>query len=137
MKYEYLEDVATADIAFKAQGETLEELFENCALATAETMADIKAIEEKHVEQLVLEEEDTEQLLYDFLAEIVYLKDAERLFFFKFKVELDGNKLTAKMFGDHVNKEMILNNDVKAVTMHKFKVWKEKNKYYATIILDI
>ena len=36
MNYEYLEDIATADIAFKARGKTLEELFASSARAEAE-----------------------------------------------------------------------------------------------------
>ena len=88
MKFEYLEDVAIADIAFKAQGKDMNELFENAALATAETMMDTKSIKQKLVKEISLNEEDIEQLLFSFLSEIIYLKDAELHYFLKF--DFDG-----------------------------------------------
>jgi SHS2 domain-containing protein len=135
-KFEYLEDVATADIAFRAQGESLNELFETAALATADTIMDIKTVKQKVVKEAALEEEDRESLLFQFLSEIVYLKDAENLFFSKFEVNIKGNKLKAKMYGDKLNDKMTFKNDVKAITMHLLKIEK-KEKYYATVVLDI
>jgi len=136
MKFEYLEDVATADVAFKAEGKDLNELFENAAFATAETMVDTKTVKQNVVREISVEESDIEHLLFSFLAEIVYLKDAELLFFSKFKVDIKGKKLTAKMYGNKLNNKMVFKNDVKAVTMHMLKIEK-KDKYYATIVLDI
>ncbi|MBU1201957.1 MAG: archease [Nanoarchaeota archaeon] len=137
MKFEYLEDVATADIAFRARGKNLNELFENCALATTDTMVDTKTVKPKVTKTITLEHNDLEQLLFLFLSEITYFKDAELLFFSKFKVNIDGNKLKAKMYGEKFNNKVIFRNDVKAITMHMLKVEKKKENYYATVVLDI
>ena len=40
MSYEYLEDMATADVAFRASGATLEELFQSAAKATTNVMVE-------------------------------------------------------------------------------------------------
>ncbi|MBC8500188.1 MAG: archease [DPANN group archaeon] len=136
MKYKYLDDVAIADIAFRAEGKNLNELFETAALATEDTMIDTKTIKHTLVKEIEVEEEDIEHLLFKFLSELVYLKDAELLFFSKFEVNINGNKLKAKLFGDKLNDDMIFKNDIKAITMHMLKVEK-KEKYYATIVLDI
>ncbi|MGA1796796.1 MAG: archease [bacterium] len=40
MPFRFLEDIATADIAFEAWGETMEELFSACAEAVIGIMAD-------------------------------------------------------------------------------------------------
>ena len=137
MKFEYLEDVATADIAFRAQAKNLNELFEICALATSDTMVDVKTIKQKIKKNLNLESDDLEQLLVLFLSELVYLKDAELLFFSKFEVKLKGNTLKAKILGDKYSDKMKFKNDVKAITMHLLKIEKKKETYFATVVLDI
>lgn len=136
MRFEYLEDVATADIAFRAEGKTLGELFENCAFAVAETIANTETINPTTTKKLSLEAMDQEQLLFIFLSELTYFKDAELLFFSKFEVKVKGNKLTAKIYGEKINKNIEMRNDVKAITMHMLKIEK-KEKYYATVVIDI
>lgn len=136
MKFEYLENVAIADIAFKAEGKNLNELFETCAFAVAETIADTKTIKPKIVKKISLESVDIEQLLFIFLSEITYFKDAELLFFSKFEVKIKDKKLTAKMYGEKINSTIERRNDVKAITMHMLKIEK-KGKYYATVVVDV
>ena len=77
--------------------------------------------------------------MYEFLEEIVYLKDTESLIFKKCNVKITENhKIKAKFMGDKINQEkQELNTDVKAVTMHMFSLKKEKEGYKATIVLDI
>ena len=84
-----------------------------------------------------LESDDLEQLLVLFLSELVYLKDAELLFFSKFEVKLKGNTLKAKILGDKYSDKMKFKNDVKAITMHLLKIEKKKETYFATVVLDI
>ncbi|MBU0471142.1 MAG: archease [Nanoarchaeota archaeon] len=136
VRYEYLEDVATADIAFKAQGDNMNELFENAAFALSETMVETENLKEVIVKNINLEETDLEQLLFLFLSEIVYLKDVDLLFFSRFEVKIDGCKLAAKIYGEKLNGNMNLKTDIKAITMHMLKIFK-KDKYYATVVLDV
>ena len=136
IKFKYLENVATADIAFIAEGNSLEEMFENAALATTQAMVEpdkVKQIVEKTVE---LESDDEEQLLFDFLSEIVFFKDSENLMFSGFKVTLQDNKLFAKMSGEEFHDEMGYKVDVKAITMHLLKIEKD-DTFRCTIVLDI
>ena len=44
MPYRFLEDIATGDAAFEAEGRTLEELFVEAAVTTFEVMVDTKAV---------------------------------------------------------------------------------------------
>ncbi len=137
MKYELLEDVATADIAFRAFGKTLNALFENCAIATTDSMVDISEVKAKIVKEIELSDGGKEDLLFSFLSEIVYLKDAENLFFSKFEVNVKDKQLKAKMCGEKFNDRITFRNDVKAVTMHMLKINKLKEGYDATVVLDI
>lgn len=140
-KYKFLEDVAIADIAYEAYGRDLNELFENAALAIFELSANIKTIDTKKNLVIKLENEKTETLLYDFLSEILFLKDSKYMVFKKAKVSIDHKKkyqLNAVLEGDTINPEkQQLENDIKAVTMHMFELKKEKNGYKATVVVDI
>src|SRR5690242_21910292 len=80
MPYQYLENVGTADIAFKAWGRNLPELFTAAADATMNVMIDnLDAIEPLETRQIKLSNESIEMLLFDFLQELIYFKDAKRL----------------------------------------------------------
>lgn len=138
MKFKFLEKVATADIAFESYGKTLEELFENTALAFAETSADLKTVEAKTKKLIELENNDPEQLLFDFIGELIYLKDADYFIFKKFNIKLKDNKLVAECYGEKINqKKHNLRNDVKAITYHMYKITKNKTGYKAMIVLDV
>ena len=80
MPYRYLEDVGTADIAFEATGRDLLELFATAADATMNVMIDnLHAIEPRETRQIELSNDNIEMLLFDFLQELIYFKDAKRL----------------------------------------------------------
>ena len=138
MKYKFLDH--TADVMFESYGNSLNKLFENSALATEETMVDIKQIKQKIKKEINLENENLENLLYDFLSELVYFKDAELLLFSKIKVNIkkdNSYKLKAVLLGEKLTKEHLQKVDVKAVTFHKFEIKRLDNKYIARVILDI
>ncbi|MEK6937168.1 MAG: archease [Nanoarchaeota archaeon] len=139
MKYRFLDH--TADIMFEAYGSSLNKLFENSALATEETMVNLKQIKPKIKKEVNLESKNIENLLFDFLAELIYFKDAELLLFSKIKVNIKKQKgiykLKAILQGEKLTNKHEQKVDVKAVTMHKFEIKKVKDNYNATVILDI
>ena len=132
-KYKFLEDVAIADIAYEAYGRDLNELFESAALAIFELSADLKSIDPIQKIEFGLGSDTIEHLLYDFLSEILFLKDSKYMVFKKAKVSISGEKqlkLKAILEGDTINpQKQRLENDIKAVTMHMFQVKKEKRGY--------
>lgn len=140
-KYKFLEDVAIADIAYEAYGKDLNELFENAAMAIFELSANLKTVEAREKIEFELENEKIENLLYDFLSEILFFKDSKYMVFRNVKVTIKQNKkyqLKAVLKGDTINpKKQQLENDIKAVTMHMFEVKKEKNKWKAVVVVDI
>lgn len=143
-KIKFLEDVAISDIAFEARGKDLSELFSACADAVFQTMADIKTINPVEKRKITIYNEKIDGLLYDFLSEIVYLKDRDGLVFRESVISVEPNKhcfyLIAEIFGEKINpKKQTLRADVKAVTMHMFTVTKlAKNKgYKAIVVLDV
>ncbi len=132
----------TSDVLFEAYGKTLNELFTNCALALEETQVDLKDIKEKQKQTIKLKNRSIEMLLFDFLQELIYVKDAKKLVFSRFNVKVKqvGNEATiiAECSGEKLDmKKHELKVDVKAMTLHQFYVKKLKDNWIARIILDI
>lgn len=141
MPYRYLENIATADAAFEVVGQTLEELFRDAAIVTFEVMVDLKSVEPVITRKIELNNEAVDNLFFDWLSELVYLKDAEALLFSKFDISIKKNdfyKLKATASGETINQEKhTLRSDVKAVTYHMFEVKKTGENWTARVILDI
>lgn len=139
MSYRFLENISLADVAFEAKGKTLGGLFSSCAEATAATMVkDVSSVKPKIAKKLDLKAENAEKLLYAFLEELVFLKDAELLIFSKFRLKVTETSVLGEIMGEKIDMEkheMLV--DVKAVTMHMFEVKKEKNIWKARVVLDV
>jgi len=137
----FLPDIAVADVAFEAWGKDLNTLFSAAAEATLEVMANPSTIKPIITKTISLSAATIENLLYDFLSEIIFLKDTEGMVFCKVSVTITRSStytLQATLAGDVVNPEtQELGNDVKAVTLHMFKIKKLKSGYTARVVLDI
>ncbi|HLC63290.1 MAG TPA: archease [Candidatus Nanoarchaeia archaeon] len=136
MKYKILDH--TADVMFECYGKNLNELFENSAIATTDVMVSRRSVGKNIKKEIKFENKRIDSLLFDFLEEIIYLKDAEELLFKEFKIAIKDGKLKAVCLGEKIDREKHkLKLDVKAVTLHKFEVKQVKNKWKAVFILDI
>jgi SHS2 domain-containing protein len=143
MPYTYLEDVGTADIAFEATGRDLPELFAAAADATINVMIDnIDAIEPREARQIELSSDKIDMLLFDFLQELIYFKDARRLLLRARETQIDQRGeayfLKAKVAGEQLDDTRHLQRaDVKAVTLHGFSVEEQDSGWKAKVLLDI
>jgi SHS2 domain-containing protein len=143
MSYEFLEDVAIADIAFRAWGKDLEELFKVAGDATINVMIeDLDSIELKETRTFSLENDELDMLLFNFLQELVYYKDSEQLLLRAQQVEIsekDGlHQLNAVTTGEAIDRDRHEQRvDVKAVTLHRFQLEKTDDGWTAMVILDI
>jgi SHS2 domain-containing protein len=143
MPYHYLEEIGTADIAFEATGRDLPELFSASAAATMNVMIDnLDAIEPRETRHIELSNDEIDMLLFDFLQELIYLKDAERLLLRVREVQIDKKNKTyvlrAEVAGEHLDDARHHQRaDVKAVTLHNFSVEKKNDGWKARVILDI
>ncbi|NLI80208.1 MAG: archease [Deltaproteobacteria bacterium] len=143
MPYAYLDDVATADVAFLAWGETLEELFIAAADATMNAMVtDLESISPSLTQGIVLESEALDLLLFDLLQEIIFLKDAEGLLLRVSRIEFmrteNAFRLVATARGEEIDPgkhEFVV--DVKAVTLYRYRLEETPRGWEATVILDV
>jgi len=142
MPYKYLEDVSLADIAFQASGETIEEMFVSAAEALFRVMVKLEDVRQKVKKEVRLEGDKHDTLLYDFLSELLFIKDTETVVFSKFQISIkkEGKKLLLKatMSGEKVDpKRMEMGDDVKAITMHEFFVKQIGKKWVSQVTVDI
>jgi len=140
MPFRFLPDIALADIAFEAESDSVNGLFESSALALSDIMVDPESLRLDTTRKAQLSSEDLDTLLYDFLTDIIIIKDVDSLLFREFEVVVadDQKSLEATMKGELINRERhLLRNDVKAVTMHMFGVKREGERLKATVVLDI
>jgi len=140
-RFEFLEHTADAYIA--AYGESLEEAFENAALATFEVMTDLKKIKPKVEETVELEAHDESALLYSWLEEFLIRFETTGNLYSRFKVlnieeTPSGLKLKAKAWGEPYNPERHPSKvGIKAVTYHRMEIVKKPKAVTVKFILDI
>jgi SHS2 domain-containing protein len=166
MHFEYLDDLTAADVAFRAEGESLEAVFEAAWEATlgvmivlpedsesssppassggcGETRAPRSQAPRPRVRRRIrLSAPEPELLLHDLLEELVYRKDAEGLLLrlSSCRVWQDGGlwRLEAVAAGEKIDPtHHRLGIDVKAVTWHRFNLVREQGLWRATVILDV
>jgi len=143
MPYHYLEEIGTADIAFEATGRDLPELFMAAADATMNVMIDnLDAIDPRETRYIELVNDKLDMLLFDFLQELIYFKDAEQLLLRVRDVRIeqrDGKHfLKTEAAGEPLDSARHHQRaDVKAVTLHDFSVEKQNEGWKARVLLDI
>ena len=143
MSYHFLEEIGTADIAFEATGRDLPELFSAAADATMNVMIDnLDAIEPRETRHIELSNDKIDMLLFDFLQELIYFKDAERLLLRVRHAQIEHRDekyfLKAKAAGELLDVARHHQRaDVKAVTLHDFSVEKDDDGWRARVLLDI
>ena len=147
MPFHLKENIIMGDLAFEANATTLSGLFKACAQAVAESSASPKTIAARINKKIQLKNTDIEKLLFDFLDELIYVKDTKGMVYRKVDVSVTQNKktkmwqATSTVHGDTIDrsgkKKQDLLHDLKAVTLHRFSVKKEKNGWKAFVVIDL
>lgn len=140
-KFEFLEH--TADVYIRAYGKTMEEAYENAALAMFEVVTDTEKVDQVRAETVEVEAEDQYALLYDWLEALLVKSETENMLYSKFQItnwkETDENfKIKAKISGEKFDVQKHAQKvAVKAVTYHRMVIIKEKDHVLLEFILDI
>ena len=134
-KFKFLDH--TADIKFQAYGKTLEETYENSALALFNSIYDKKVKQTKKI-KFNVKGRDMENLMYNFLEEFVFLFDAKHFLPSKVKVKIDKTrkKNEAEVYGDS-SEDYDIQMQIKAVTYNDMFIKKQGNKWISQVVLDI
>jgi len=144
MPYRYIEDIAIADVAFEAWGNTLEEMLVSASDATLNIMVrDLDAVRNREYRYLRIAESPADMLLFLLLQELIYYKDAEQLLLRVMTIRVDpGENDTwtayAEFAGEAIDSQCHdLVVDVKAITLHRFEVGQDAAGWTAHVIVDV
>ena len=143
MSYRYRDDLSMADVAFEAEGTSLEELFTSAWDATLRVMIENpSALHSNSRKSISIEDRSVDLLLVNFLQELIYYKDAEALLLRLEHCRIEGGteaaKLEAVASGEQIDvKRHRLGTDVKAVTFHRFSLKQEGELWRTTVVLDV
>ena len=131
----------TADIGVRVTAASLEELFAEAGRAVlALVIENPDAIELRHRVTIEIESEDLEALFVDWLRELIYRIDAERLLLREFSIQLrDGpRRLRAECRGEEADwTRHRPEHELKAITYHQLRVAQTATGWEASVIFDI
>ena len=140
--FRFLEEIALADIAFDAEGGSIEEVFRGATQALLESMATPSTVAETWERTIERSDVDPSALLFDWLSEVVYWKDAAGVVFREAPLTLtqenDAWLLRARLIGAPVEQEtQELHADVKGVTKHLYELKQTSDRWQARVVLDV
>ena len=140
--FHFLDDVALADLAFDAEGDSIEELFDAATNAVMEAMADPKTVGATWERRIEHVDGDLAGLLFDWLSDLVYWKDAAGVVFSRAVIALTQEesqwKLVATLIGEPVNRAtQELRNDVRGVTKYLYRLHQEQGRWNVRVVLDV
>ncbi len=121
----------TADERVIAYGSTLEEAFENAALALFEVMTDTTTIDAVTHDSFQIEGFDEQALLYSWLETFIVEFDINLMLYSKFHVNIskkgDQYLLIGQAWGETFQPEKHpTRSEVKAITYHEMEIIKNK-----------
>jgi protein archease len=129
----------TADVGVRVYGRTLSELFANAGLGLMALAIEPQTFEEKEQLSLSVTGSDTEQLLVNWLSEILYYMDTAGWAFTRFAVtQCSPTGISAEGWGER--REAARRTRavaVKAITYHQLAVRETSGGFEATVYFDI
>jgi len=124
----------TADRAIRAHGSTVAELFAHAALGMFSLMTDPEEVAPEKEYLIELEALDLETLLVNWLNELLFLRETEKVLFKEFDIlELTSTRLLARARGSLGQPTKAV---VKAATFHHLAIESHPDGYEATVVFD-
>jgi len=135
--YEFINH--TADLGIRVRGDSLKQLFERAGWAMFDILVELKGVKLKETVEIEIEGEQIDELLADWLRELLYKFNGEGYLFKEFEVKkLDKEGLKAKVKGEKLDlSHHQLKTEIKAVTYHGLEVKKKKDSWETQVIFDV
>ena len=124
-----------SDVGLIAYGRDRQEIFENAALGLFSLMADLQTVEVKQVLDVKIAAGDLDELLVNWLNELIFIAETKKLLCKQFKI----TRLTEKELEARVGGEMIaagrhtLYQGIKAATYNQLQIGANQAK----IVFDV
>lgn len=129
----------TADLGLRVQAADLEGLFAEAGRGLASMMvANLDEVQPVQERELTLTGEERDYLLFDWLTELLYIFDTERLLLVDFTLQIGNSGLHSVCRGETLDPgRHLLDHEVKAITYHGLKVEQTDAGWQAELIVDI
>ena len=120
-----------------AYGKSLAEAFASAAYGLFSLIVEPNKVKEKESRKVTVQAQDAEGLLFNWINELIYIFEVERLLFKSFDItEFTGQSLEATCWGEKYDPSRHqLKTGVKSATYHMLKVDGEKNR--VQVIFDV
>ncbi len=141
MPYEIIDENGSGDTGLKITAPTLAKLFEEAAIGVTSIMSETGSFREKEVISVDIKSASLEDLLIDWLSEVVYLKDARN--FLPVRAEISrlddkGYHLKGVLHGEKIDrKRHPVKVDIKAVTYYNLRLRKKGNDWIGEVVFDL
>jgi SHS2 domain-containing protein len=135
MSFEELEH--TADIRVRVKARTLEDLFLESALGVMKIMYGNPG--HGNIERSIrVEAEGLENLILDFLSEVLYLSEVDSVVFSSARISLSGNTLSATLQGEPFDVEKHRGGtEIKGISYSGLRILKDDTGYVLDILFDV
>jgi SHS2 domain-containing protein len=129
----------TADLGVEIYGKTATDLFANAAFAIFDIITDLKHVSSIVEKKIFVEGEGWEDLLVNYLREILYLFNGEGLLLKEYPImKIDSRHLEGKVLGERFDpSKHSINTEIKAVTYHQVTVRETPDMWVGRVIFDV
>ena len=127
-----------ADIGIRATGKTLEEAFEEGAVALTAVICSPETVQPTECIEIECEADEDDILFADWINALIYEMDVRKMLFGRFEVTIDNHKLTAKAWGEPVDfdrHEPAV--EVKAATFMDLKAHRDNGSWIVQCVVDV
>jgi SHS2 domain-containing protein len=129
----------TADLGIRVRADSLNDLFADAARGLFSVIVtNLDAVRSVEETTFQLHNDNLEELLHDWLAELLYTFHARRLVLAQFEVKVDRAGITATARGEAIDfSRHEIDVEVKAITWHALRVEQQAAGWLAEVIVDI
>ena len=129
----------TADLGLRVRAPDLPTLFAEAGKGLASMIVanldQVRLVEEREIE---IDGADRDYLVFDWLSELLYVYETQRLVLRDFEVQTTENGIVATARGERLDPERhILDHEVKAITYHELKLEQTADGWLLEAIVDI
>jgi SHS2 domain-containing protein len=141
MSYEFTDH--TADVAVELKAPDREGVFREALRAFTDTVTDLETVDPDEGHDLEAEAESLEDLMIEWLGELVYRFDVDGLLFrdvadLRIEETETGHRLTGRAHGEPYDEERHpLKVEIKGVTYHELEVEQADGSWRGRVIFDI
>jgi SHS2 domain-containing protein len=128
-----------SELAVRITGNSQADLFTNSAFALFDVMTDIANVETKESVPLEVEGSDRDDLMVNWMRELLYLYQASGYLLREFKIiEVKDTSVKAEVSGEKIDPDRHeIKQEITTVAFHKSRMEKTGNQWIAQLIFEL